>query len=161
MNEIVRASHEQHLTRLLRENPVVALLGARQVGKTTLAKTLMRGWDGEAIRFRSGRDGTGTLATSLVAGWIPAGLPAGRPSAKHGMAQKFHPHIPRKGFAGVWFQGSLAHHVGLLVDACPLSRPNLERFGDRTSVRGFAYGAELDLLLIRGSRRFGFEFKAN
>ena len=51
MNEIIRASHEQHLTRLLRENPVVALLGARQVGKTTLAKALMRGWDGEAIRF--------------------------------------------------------------------------------------------------------------
>lgn len=51
MNEIVRTSHEQNLTRLLRENPVVALLGARQVGKTTLAKALMRGWDGEAIRF--------------------------------------------------------------------------------------------------------------
>lgn len=30
---------------------MVALLGARQVGKTTLAKALMRGWDGEAIRF--------------------------------------------------------------------------------------------------------------
>ena len=51
MNEIIRTSHEQHLTRLLRENPVVALLGARQVGKTTLAKALMRDWDGEAIRF--------------------------------------------------------------------------------------------------------------
>lgn len=51
MNEIIRASHEQHLARFLRENPVVALLGARQVGKTTLAKALMRGWDEEAIRF--------------------------------------------------------------------------------------------------------------
>jgi len=51
MNEIIRASHEQHLTRLMQENPVVALLGARQVGKTTLARALMRGWDGEAIRF--------------------------------------------------------------------------------------------------------------
>ncbi|MCY3690274.1 MAG: ATP-binding protein [Gammaproteobacteria bacterium] len=51
MNEIIRTSHQQHLARLLRENPVVALLGARQVGKTTLAKALMRGWDGEAIRF--------------------------------------------------------------------------------------------------------------
>ncbi|MCY4210370.1 MAG: ATP-binding protein [Gammaproteobacteria bacterium] len=51
MNEIVRTSHEQHITRLLRENQVVALLGARQVGKTTLAKALMRGWDGEAVRF--------------------------------------------------------------------------------------------------------------
>lgn len=30
---------------------MVALLGARQVGKTTLAKALMRGWDEEAIRF--------------------------------------------------------------------------------------------------------------
>ncbi len=30
---------------------MVALLGARQVGKTTLAKALIRGWNGEAIRF--------------------------------------------------------------------------------------------------------------
>ena len=51
MNEIIRTSHEQHLTRLLQENPVVALLGARQVGKTTLANALMRDWDGETIRF--------------------------------------------------------------------------------------------------------------
>ena len=51
MNEISRESHERHLARLLRENPVVALLGARQVGKTTLAEALMRGWEGEATRF--------------------------------------------------------------------------------------------------------------
>ena len=51
MTEITRAAHKQHLARLLSENPVVALLGARQVGKTTLAKALMCEWDGEATRF--------------------------------------------------------------------------------------------------------------
>ena len=51
MNEISRTAHERRLTRLLRENPVVALLGARQVGKTTLAGTIMRGWRGESTGF--------------------------------------------------------------------------------------------------------------
>jgi hypothetical protein len=37
--------------RLLREHPVVLLLGARQVGKTTLAREIMRGWRGPAARF--------------------------------------------------------------------------------------------------------------
>ena len=51
MCEVSRTSHERNLIRLLRENPVVALLGARQVGKTTLANALMRGWNGETARF--------------------------------------------------------------------------------------------------------------
>lgn len=38
--EILRTSHIRQLNLLLRENPVVALLGARQVGKTTLARQL-------------------------------------------------------------------------------------------------------------------------
>ncbi len=43
---IARASHQAALHRLLARNPVVALLGARQVGKTTLARQLA----GEARR---------------------------------------------------------------------------------------------------------------
>lgn len=39
---IRRLRHERELARALRENPVVALLGARQVGKTTLARELAR-----------------------------------------------------------------------------------------------------------------------
>lgn len=38
---IERTRHRQHLKRLLRQFPVVAILGARQVGKTTLAKLLL------------------------------------------------------------------------------------------------------------------------
>ena len=39
---IPRQAHLRNLTRLLRENPAGALLGARQIGKTTLARELMR-----------------------------------------------------------------------------------------------------------------------
>ena len=42
MAAVSRKAHLRILARLLRENPVVALLGARQVGKTTLARELMR-----------------------------------------------------------------------------------------------------------------------
>ncbi|MCY4221278.1 MAG: AAA family ATPase [Thiotrichales bacterium] len=42
MTTVSRNAHLRNLARLLRENPVVALLGARQVGKTTLARALMR-----------------------------------------------------------------------------------------------------------------------
>ena len=38
---IQRNTHLSELGRLLKSNPVVAMLGARQVGKTTLAKTLV------------------------------------------------------------------------------------------------------------------------
>ena len=51
MASIPRSTHLRNLVRLLRENPVVALLGARQVGKTTLAGDLMRQRRGPAVRF--------------------------------------------------------------------------------------------------------------
>ena len=51
MASIPRSAHLRNLTRLLRENPVVALLGARQVGKTTLARELMRERRGPATWF--------------------------------------------------------------------------------------------------------------
>ncbi|MDH3525173.1 MAG: ATP-binding protein [Acidobacteriota bacterium] len=51
MPTIERQAHLRNLARLLRENPVVALLGARQVGKTTLANELVRGGGGRATRF--------------------------------------------------------------------------------------------------------------
>ncbi len=40
---IPRPRHEAHLRRLLRQFPVVGLVGARQVGKTTLARSLVAG----------------------------------------------------------------------------------------------------------------------
>ena len=51
MVTVPRKAHLRNLARLLRENPVVALLGARQVGKTTLARDLMRQRRGPATWF--------------------------------------------------------------------------------------------------------------
>ena len=43
---IDRKSHLEHVRRQLRDFPVVAIIGARQVGKTTLAGQVMRAWKG-------------------------------------------------------------------------------------------------------------------
>ena len=51
MNQIARTSHMRRISQLLRENPVVALLGARQVGKTTLATVLRRSRRGDVTWF--------------------------------------------------------------------------------------------------------------
>ena len=43
--------HESKIRNLLDDYPVVALLGARQVGKTTLARKIAQGWSGETHHF--------------------------------------------------------------------------------------------------------------
>jgi predicted AAA+ superfamily ATPase len=48
---IPRKRHEQTVRRLLRDFPVVAILGARQVGKTTLAQRIMEMNKGPTQRF--------------------------------------------------------------------------------------------------------------
>lgn len=48
---IVRASHLRTLRRLLSRYPVVGIVGPRQVGKTTLAHALARGWNGPTALF--------------------------------------------------------------------------------------------------------------
>lgn len=48
---IPRPRHLHRLEHLLAYHPVVAILGARQVGKTTLARQLMERFDGPATRF--------------------------------------------------------------------------------------------------------------
>jgi len=48
---IPRPRHLHRLEHLLGYHPVVAILGARQVGKTTLARQLMERYDGPATRF--------------------------------------------------------------------------------------------------------------
>ena len=48
---IPRKRHERTVLRLLRDFPVVAILGARQVGKTTLAQRIMEAHKGPAQRF--------------------------------------------------------------------------------------------------------------
>ncbi len=48
---IARARHRQRILEALNRQPVVALLGARQVGKTTLALEVMKRSGGPAVRF--------------------------------------------------------------------------------------------------------------
>ncbi len=51
MPVIPREAHRRAIARLLRESPAVLLLGARQVGKTTLAKEIEKSWPRGAHRF--------------------------------------------------------------------------------------------------------------
>lgn len=48
---IERPRHIHRVEHLLAHHPAVGLLGARQVGKTTLARQVMARWDGPATRF--------------------------------------------------------------------------------------------------------------
>ena len=54
MNPLPHIQRPRHLARvsgLLARNPAVAILGARQVGKTTLAREVMAGFDGPTTHF--------------------------------------------------------------------------------------------------------------
>ncbi|MFN3217901.1 MAG: ATP-binding protein [Acidimicrobiales bacterium] len=46
-----RKRHLERCTRLLHQSPCLALLGARQVDKTTLAGEIVRGWSGPVHQF--------------------------------------------------------------------------------------------------------------
>lgn len=48
---IKRQEHLSRVSELLQTHPVVAILGARQVGKTTLAREFAAGYDGPVTRF--------------------------------------------------------------------------------------------------------------
>lgn len=49
--KIPRGADRQRVRRLLRRSPVVAILGPRQVGKTTLAAEIRRAWRGPSVAF--------------------------------------------------------------------------------------------------------------
>ncbi len=51
MTDLLRLDADTTVRRLLRQAPVVALLGARQVGKTTLAKYIGATWRGPVTHF--------------------------------------------------------------------------------------------------------------
>src|SRR5947208_249774 len=48
---IHRPWHHHRVRQLLARSPVVAILGARQVGKTTLARDLLRAWPADGVFF--------------------------------------------------------------------------------------------------------------
>lgn len=48
---IERLAETQEVVRLLRANPVVALLGPRQVGKSTLARAVAKRWPTSKVTF--------------------------------------------------------------------------------------------------------------
>lgn len=49
--KVRRAHHVRAIRSLLRNNPVVAILGPRQIGKTTLARQILAGWRGSKSFF--------------------------------------------------------------------------------------------------------------
>lgn len=49
--KVSRSAHVRTIRALLRDNPVVAILGARQVGKTTLARQVLTSWRGKKVLF--------------------------------------------------------------------------------------------------------------
>ena len=107
---IDRLSLRQAVFQGLEEVPVVALLGARQVGKTTLAEQIAAEWHGPVTFF--------DLETA----------------ATH----------PRYG----------ASWEGFALEQILLAHGGRDAYFYAT-----ARGAELDLLLLRKGRRWGFEFK--
>ncbi|MDX2060549.1 MAG: AAA family ATPase [Gemmatimonadales bacterium] len=72
---IVRANHQEAVSRLLRRYPVVAILGARQVGKTTLARQLAAGWPGRVttLDLEDPRDRAQLADPTLALGRCPPG----------------------------------------------------------------------------------------
>ncbi|MFP5488188.1 MAG: ATP-binding protein [Acidimicrobiia bacterium] len=50
-DRIRRDQHRQRVEHLVRTNPAVAILGARQVGKTTLARTIAEAYEGPTHHF--------------------------------------------------------------------------------------------------------------
>jgi predicted AAA+ superfamily ATPase len=48
---VPRIAHRARVLSLLREFPVVTLMGARQVGKTTLAHQVAKAWRGHSNFF--------------------------------------------------------------------------------------------------------------
>jgi AAA+ ATPase superfamily predicted ATPase len=59
---IARERHLGALSGLLERHPVVALLGARQVGKTTLALELLRRRGERGVRFAGRRRAPGVFS---------------------------------------------------------------------------------------------------
>jgi uncharacterized protein len=67
MRLIERGAHARTVLRLLREHPVVVLLGARQVGKTTLAKRVASSFDASTFFDAESRADAALLAEPELA----------------------------------------------------------------------------------------------
>jgi predicted AAA+ superfamily ATPase len=51
MKSVLRTAHLERVKQLLRQSPVVAVLGARQVGKSTLARQVAQRWPKDRVTF--------------------------------------------------------------------------------------------------------------
>jgi AAA domain len=119
MPTMISRAHELERGRLmLKRHRIVGLLGARQVGKTTLARQTMAGWPGETAFYDlEDPDDQARLSDPMLA---------------------------------------LRGRKGLIVIDEIQRRPDL--FPVLRVLADHA-GAELDLLVVRGRRRLGFEIK--
>jgi predicted AAA+ superfamily ATPase len=189
MRNLPRPRHLRQLVGLLRERPVVALLGARQVGKTTLARELVRLRKGPCTFFdlEDPRDRAqleqGTMALERLRGLIvldeiqrrPDLFPvlrvlADRPRtpARLLVLGSASPDLLRQGSESL--AGRIAFHeldgfgleeVGASWEGFLLSQiiTALRARRDECYFWGTHAGAELDLLVVSGRRRLGFEIK--
>lgn len=131
-----RRAHSGRVRRLLREHPVVVLLGARQVGKTTLARQPreLEPW-AENIAKRVVKSPKIYISDP---GLLHALLDVTTPSAL-----ERHPKL------GASWEGFVLGQVVRRLRA----RPSECHFW------GVHAGPELDLVIVSGGRRLGFEIK--
>ena len=116
--QIARQHHLRRVKQLLREFPVVALLGARQVGKSTLARQLV-------------------AARRAPTTWFDLENPAD-------LARLADPGLELRPLRGLVVQ-QIIHLLAAHPEQC---------FHWSTHS-----GAQLDLLVVAGNRRYGFEIK--
>jgi len=168
-----RPDHVSRLQRLLWSYPVVAILGARQVGKTTLARELTRSHRGPVTSFDLEDPATlarlqdpGYALDSLTGLVIRQLAPWHENLAKR-QVKSLKVYLRDAGLLhsllGVPGQRELLGHPkvgasweGFIIEQiiCQLKLAPSECYFWRTY-----QGAELDLLVVQGNRRIGFEIK--
>ena len=177
----LRTRHLELLKRQLANFPVVAILGARQVGKTTLARQLEKDWVGPRHHFDLEDPNGSELARSLgvsdktVSRYLDileGTFMANRLPPWYANVGKREVKAPRVYVADTGLLHSLLGIGGrddlLAHPKCGASwegfilREVIRRTGAKCGEAffwGVHSGAELDLLILQEGRRMGFEIK--